>query len=700
MLTLLLNLFFMTKVFATNYPAGFCNHGELSTAGIEKEFSNLNPLPNLSVAEFKQVKTEKKQKDFFNDSADKYSVIEMKILFLSATNDILTEPGVGQIEQSLLSLGLPFEHVVLTEGGKRLSDLPLSLTTDTGGGKYYGIVTTTGLLAFQNQAGDFQSALTPTQWSQLEDYEKRFHVRRAAMYSYPTAKLGVAPLDTDHTIDNRITLAPKIKPYATGLIDNVEMPLTLAYHYPSKLVPLGPTDNGNKIQPFAYFQKINSSDRDKPLAGVIVTYPDEREQLHFFFAQSKYSTTSVALTQVWIQWLTRGMYLGKRRMHLNIQIDDVFLSTGLWDPYGGNPLENPRIDDIESYIYRLTADDLQAFSDWQKKELRTLTKNPAFRIEMAFNGRGIWEYGGYARDPLMKKSQELIPEFHWVTHTYTHPDFNWQPYYIVDWELKANKQIAQDLFGDQTKWFSPNSIVTPRISGLFNPFVLQALLDNQLFSVVGDNTRKEILPPNIHDGLYTTKEFNGYDGVLIIPRYATNIFFNASTPTETAAEYNYLYHNHFGRDSTIQEIYERERLRVAKQLLNFEYAPYMFHQGNMRTFPWEGSRDSLLSIWLKEIIGEIRKYSTLPLLHYKMDDLVKLYKERMQFEQCDFSAKLIYTKGKASSILATSRQACTATFTGINAVDNVQLTKWENYGPDITTYFKMKGNETVKIQLR
>lgn len=687
----LLLILFSDMVFAgVQYPPGFCNHGSLPTPGVEKEYTNFNPLPALDLDIPTGTKNTKNKKDF-----DDFSVVGMKILFLSATNDILIEPGVGQVHQSLLSLGLPYDHVILTESGKRLSDAPLSLTNENGAAKYYGVITSTGVLSFQDALGNFQSALTPDQWLQLTEYEKRYKVRHASMYTYPTAKLGLFPLEADHTINNIITLDPKTKPFATGLVDNVEMPLTLAYHYPAKIIP-----SANKIQPFAYFKKINESDAQKPLAGVIVTYPDEREELHFFFAQSKYSTTSVALTPVWINWLTRGIYIGKRRMHLNIQIDDVFLSTGLWDPYGDNPLENPRVDGVESYVYRLTADDLKYFSDWQKTELRDLTKNPDYRIELAFNGRGIWESGGYAKDSLMKGAQTLIPEYHWVTHTYTHPDFNWQPYSIVDWELKANKQIAVDLIGDQTKWFSDKSIVTPRISGLFNPFVLQALLDNQIFNVVGDNTRKELLPSNIHDGLYTTKENNGYDGVLIIPRYATNIFFNASLPVETTAEYNFIYHNYFGRDSTVEEIYMRERLRVAKQLLNFEYSPYMFHQANMRTFPWKSSRESLLSIWLKEIISEVRNYSTLPFLHYKMDDLVELYKSRMQFEQCDFQAQLIYNRGKLSHILANSKKPCVATFTGINAVDVEELTKWEMYGPDRTTYFKMKGQKSLKIQLR
>jgi hypothetical protein len=41
--------------------------------------------------------------------------------------------------------------------------------------------------------------------------------------------------------------------------------------------------------------------------------------------------------------------------------------------------------------------------------------------------------------------------------------------------------------------------------------------------------------------LLTTKATNGYDGYSILPRFATEIYYNCSTPTQNMVLYNNLY---------------------------------------------------------------------------------------------------------------------------------------------------------------
>jgi hypothetical protein len=84
-------------------------------------------------------------------------------------------------------------------------------------------------------------------------------------------------------------------------------------------------------------------------------------------------------------------------------------------------------------------------------------------------------------------------------------------------------------------------MVTPQISGLRNGDALSALKQyGGINCAVGDNTWPFLgaKPDNPHQLLYTTAAVNGFDGFQIIPRFATEIYFNCSTPAQNVALYN------------------------------------------------------------------------------------------------------------------------------------------------------------------
>lgn len=47
-----------------------------------------------------------------------------------------------------------------------------------------------------------------------------------------------------------------------------------------------------------------------------------------------WSPTSNFLQHAWINWITRGVYTGYRRVTLNTQVDDMFLESDIYSPNG------------------------------------------------------------------------------------------------------------------------------------------------------------------------------------------------------------------------------------------------------------------------------------------------------------------------------------------------------------------------------
>jgi len=91
-------------------------------------------------------------------------------------------------------------------------------------------------------------------------------------------------------------------------------------------------------------------------------------------------------------------------------------------------------------------------------------------------------------------------------------------------------------------------MVTPGISGLFNPNALRALKDGGIKYVVGDNSVTALQASNPYHGIQTTAAVNGYESVYIVPRFPTDIYYDTPNPTVNAQEYNYRYKSYWGRN--------------------------------------------------------------------------------------------------------------------------------------------------------
>lgn len=621
--------------------------------------------------------------------------VEMKLLLLSATRSNNQEPALRLVKEALDGIGIPFDHVHLTVDGARISSDPLDLEFPSQGaarrGRYYGVILISDLLAFQDKEGTWLSSLTMDQWAQLREYEKHFQVRRVAVAAYPRPTYGVEPSGDPLTVKNTILMQKSAEPFSTGMVKEATLPLIGSYQNPAKVVD--PT----LATPIALFGNPDSNGNPNPVAAAITNFPDGREQLNFYFAQSPFLMASYYVAPLWINWVTRGLYLGKRRIYLNLQVDDLFLPNGMWNVQKRIPMDDGHRE------YRTTPGDLDELVLWQKDQLRRLPKGSNFKVEMAVNGKGVWQVGGYTKDALYKSAKKHIPEFHWVSHTFSHPDLDRISFKQMTAEIDANQNFLQDFIDVGHKNFSPHSLVTPHISGIFNKEALRALFEKGIYSIVGDNSRRELWPLNPFHGFFTAEQTNGFEGIFVIPRHATVAPVSAGPVQYLHSFYNSLYHDFWGKDLTSAEILQLEAERVTKAIIGWRHDPYMFHQGNLWFFKWmenpglDGrTRHSILSLWTEFVLAELQRYTTLPVLSLKMDDMSLALQERMQTNRCDI--RLFLSTNPRRRIRVHTKSACKVPITGLSVSGDPAVTQ-DVYGPDVTSIINAQPNSSVEFIL-
>ncbi len=615
--------------------------------------------------------------------------IGMKILFISVYPDAAQEPAVDLAKIVFQGRGIPYDHFVVRRAeGILRSDLP-TLVDQDGNPKYYGVVLSTSELGF-SENGIYKSALSTEQWEALVNYERTYNVRRVSLYSYPSSAIGVELVDGNNANAPDITVSQSAFELDKSLIVNSNIPLKNDWHYQAKIIK---SDNAKEI--------LTYNNEEKTVAAITKKLDDGREQMHFFFTQGQWVKASVALAQTWLNWMTRGTYLGNRRVYLNVQIDDFFLSSDLWDSTQSVQKEGGK-------IFRLSVEDFKEFTRWQHFNFRPLSSNAAFRVELAFNGFGtILSKPATGNDPLLTYAQSFYNQYFWLSHTYTHADLNFTTYQETDEELKKNVDFTVKNFftiPGFNNFYSSSSMVTPRISGLLREDSLKALWNNGIKYVTGDNTRPELRPPHPFTAKYSTKELNGFPGILIVPRNATEIYYNASSPTELLSEYNFRYFNDLKKQSNLEDIYNRESERVANNLLKYDASPYMFHQANMGVFNYRNKKYSLLSLWMERVVEEIRKYNTLPILNLKMDDLKDFYLNKMSYEKCGVNAVIKMYDGEMQKIILKSAKGnCFVPITSpklrSNSVKGNAMIM-QTYGPDTNTFVKIAPeSQNIEISL-
>jgi hypothetical protein len=311
---------------------------------------------------------------------------------------------------------------------------------------------------------------------------------------------------------------------------------------------------------------------------------------------------------------------------------------------------------------------------------------------------------GYGRDALFLAARAHRQEYYWTNHTFTHANLDKYTFEKTRREILANREFLFDLLGEDQELMSSQAFVTPQISGLFNKEALRAFWVSGVRALIGDNTRPELRASNPYDARWSNTVLNGFEGLMILPRQAAQVYFNASRPEELMSEYNGRYRSYWGRDLTLQELMQLEAKRVTNLLLAFRPDPYMFHQANMRSFRWPDKEShewaSLLGLWVEDTLKEIQKYTTLPILSEKFDALVRLYEERRERALCGLEVRMVTSAdGRSQRLRLMSERACPVTLTGFAISDSAEVA-WESYGPDQTAKLRLAPRQPRELSLR
>ncbi|MDB5777775.1 MAG: hypothetical protein JWP79_2491 [Polaromonas sp.] len=567
-------------------------------------------------------------------SAETPRSIDMKMLVISADGK---EPVFAGIKSILDQIGIPYDTLIASQ--KALTAQTLS--DGLGAGRYQGIFLTTGNLAYEASPNNWQSALTQAQWQTLWQYEADFRVRQATLYTYPAGapdNYGLTPInavDTNYTpVKGTLTATGQ---QVFGYL-NPATPVSINNAWTYLVKPVSST---NPVS------LLNTAD-GYSLAS-IYTYPNGRQNLAITTDGNPELTHTLLLGYGVINWVSKGFFLGERKVYMNPQPDDIMIGDDIWDPV--------RLSDQTGIEYRTTGNDYNKLITWQNN-LRASHANAAqIQLEMPYNGVGV--SGIYPNDTLTPAIRNRPNQFKWVNHTYEHELLTSINYTDARAQLSKNHNVAQTL--GFNKYFK-DSMIQPEISGLNNPEFLRAAKDFGIRYILSDTSQPGWKNPSPNTGFYSSYQ----PSILIIPRYPTNLYYNVSTPAEWISEYNYFYAPGgiwptWDRPLTYSEVLDKESEMWLRYLLKFDLNSVMFHQANLRAYD---NTNSLLGDLVKTTLAKYNSMYKLPIRSPGQHDTGVLMASRMAYNASGVSGRILL--GATNSIALKTVKAVKAPLTGIS----------------------------------
>jgi hypothetical protein len=587
------------------------------------------------------------------------SAIGLRLLLVTPTED---RPSYQAAAAALQRIGVP--HDVLLSGTDPLDEA--LLYDESGACRYSGLILSHDGLGFDDGTG-WKSSLSEAEWALLAEYEASCGAREVIWYARPSAELGLSETsEFDDSATETMTLTDAGAAQFPYLVRDAAIPVQLVFGYraavaePDTTQPLFETASGGVL-------------------AAAHTRADGTEVLAITVDSGNESVHSQLLEFGVVDWVTRGLFIGKRRVYLSPHIDDVFLKSALWTDGGGES------------TYRMTADDVAHLLDWRGGLSSRLPERSTFRIQLAFNGAGS--------QPALFPDQSLVTalldaedQFFWINHTWDHANLDGVDENTAQGEIAQNCAKAEEW---QLTHFQCSEAVTPELTGLDNPDAVAGLLAAGVRHVVSDASKTEALDPD-NPGSNPRPNVgrrNPHDPELFqVPRHPTSIFFDVSTVAEEVGLYNELYREYWGRDLTYEEIIDKDTEIGLAYLLSYDVDPLMFHQANLRFWSDDGWH-SLYTDWMDRLIERFTALVNLPIVGLEMSDIATVMKDRAALDSCGVTATL---SADRKSIHLESVGACVVPITGLDAPDAGDV---QHYGGVATTHVVLSGCDSRDIDL-
>jgi hypothetical protein len=555
----------------------------------------------------------------------------MKLLVLAVDGN---EAGFPALTSFLDQIGIPYDAV-------KTASQPLpALTGLNGNGNYQGII-----LTVSNLAG----ALSDAGWQALDDYTYNFGVRTVAYYGWPGARYGlvagatICPAAWNDPFPTSVNFTTDAGAYFPYL--NRTNPISVTYACTNLASTVAAA--GEITTPLITYNGYTVAAYHKDASG--------REYLAQTFDNNPYLLHSMALNYGLFNWVTKGLFLGSRKIYFSPQFDDLFIPDIMYNssscPQIAFQTDPTVTDPAGCKEVRLTGADLTAVANWQTAQV----KDPQLQIKLSFPFNGIGttaaENSGDATLATVAKSHANT--FFWLSHTWDHA--NLDCYTFVDdggiktcvaanstqsaAEITQNNKLATSMKLN----YDSQSMVSPNVSGLKNPAFMQAAVANKIQYLVCDGAAADcnptsgsypylpLLPPNT--GVANSLQ----PSVLEIPRHATNIFYNATTDLSfdgsESDEYNFFYGpggvTPTFPTQTWPEIRDREAGNILGFMLRYDAAPLMFHQSNLAWKVLAGK--SLFTDLTEDLFGKFKALTNLPVISLSQTSLGQLMKERAAY---------------------------------------------------------------------
>lgn len=326
-----------------------------------------------------------------------------------------------------------------------------------------------------------------------------------------------------------------------------------------------------------------------------------------------------------LNWVTRGVFLGQRKVTLGVQIDDIFNANRLWNSAGGSENGGP--------IYRLAESDVFALVRWLD-QVQARPNTAAFTLDFAFNGAAA------APTPIDGKAVNAFVthrrRFRWINHGYTHlllDDAN-QPDSRL--EIDRNHDVARLL---DLAPYEADCMVTADMSGLTNPSFLTAAAERGVHYLVCDTSRPGWNNPTPNTAIRSPIQ----PAVTMIPRHPNNLFYDVATPAAWVEQYNRMYSSFWQRKLTVTEIIQAEARQILQYLLSGDHDPLMFHQANLHAYD---GKHSLLTDLLDEVFARYNDCcADAPILCPSMRTLGEMMVQRAIYDEARIDASLIVGTG-------------------------------------------------------
>ncbi|MDW8099051.1 MAG: hypothetical protein RML36_06150 [Anaerolineae bacterium] len=603
-------------------------------------------------------------------------VLNMRILVIHRTGDA---DGVFAMVKAYLDiLGIPYNTIDTSQSEPSGTVEPGDLWDGHRHGYYYAIFITTS---------NVWSWLSLGERTLIEEYERNFNVRRVTWYAYPNAQ--------DYGLDFAEVVAAHNHSLCPGTSQGVPLTASLTdagrqvFHYlrPDLSLSiegvclygyLATPASGAQVTPLM----VNQNGR---IFLAIYQAPDGREHMvmtmgSFYPAFPPHYLHARLLPYGMINWATRGIFLGERHVYFTPQPDDVLAWGDAWDPINHTYVNNG---------FRLRPSDLDNLVHWMNA-FRASTHNATdFKIEMPFNGQGAEEdisEGRILTGTLTAKVHELRNEFVWLNHTYTHANLDSATYDQALYEINQNNDMAR--FLEFTR-YAPETLLTGVYSGLDNSDVARAAYDLGVRYMEVDASRPGYSNPSPNTGIPHPLRSE----ILLVPRYATNIFYAATTPEQETDLYNWIYCPGYANDPAntprcfdYNYVMDSVTNQALHFMLDFSVNATMFHMNNLGDY---GNGRTLLGDFVEMLYGKYNQwFGDVPILSPTTQEIGQKMRQRMAYNASGVSGQL----SCGNQITLTTVNAATIPVTGIAYGSQV-----EHYAGQTISYIPMGANSTIVI---